>query len=89
MTKRVSCEGGGLGVISAFPPIGSVLSRVRLSLRSRSEGASVSEAPDQTPPDQEHEDTEQDDGPVVDGRESANEVAEELKEQEDKIEQGD
>ena len=49
----------------------------------------MSEAPDQTTPEQDHDDAEQNDGPVVDGRESANEVAEELKEQEEQIEQGD
>ena len=47
----------------------------------------MSEEPEQTTPDVQRQDTA-DDEPVVDGRESANEVAEELKEQEDRIEEG-
>ncbi|MDQ3571528.1 MAG: hypothetical protein M3383_01555 [Actinomycetota bacterium] len=48
----------------------------------------MSEEPDQTTNDHPREDSEEEEGPVVDGRESANEVAEELKEQEGQIEEG-
>ena len=46
----------------------------------------MSEEPDQTTHDQGQD--SDDDGPVVDGRESADEVAKELKEQEERIEEG-
>ena len=47
----------------------------------------MSEEPEQTTPDEQRPDNA-DDEPVVDGRESADEVAEELKEQEERIEEG-
>ena len=47
----------------------------------------MSEEPDRLADDQESQESA-DEGPVVDGRESACEVAEELKEQEERIEEG-
>ena len=47
----------------------------------------MSEEPDRLADDQESRESA-DEGPVVDGRESADEVAEELKEQEERIEEG-